>query len=483
MTLTDPAYVRSGATWPPVSEKARIRRAEDNLRLYRGDFSLLDATPPDATQLRFQAANGVPQRRITVNSFRWISKLWSDLVFGAPPVLDYLDVGEAEADSVLRRLKLVTPSLVKAGRALVKDCIRYGCGVFICRRPGMVEIVDPRFWFPLTAPDDLNDVRGHIIAYPFISDPNSLRIDGTTPRGTARAVGSSTPDRVRVHRFLMDMEGVWTCQSATFHYDGSSLGTMLGDWEAMPCAQPPVTKVQLEGDDIYGESIFDDLRSHVTEINRRETSLSEALDKHADPHLAVPEGSLQVDAQGRVILNKKGMAIFVPDGASNPEYIVWDPKFDAHVAAILRAERRIVSLGAISQILVNTGASDESNRIYLPSGVALRRLALTTVQRILAYRSDLEEPMQMIVRGALSDQFALESDRINIGWPPPLDNNGPDDTDELVSLIEAGVIDRVAAAQQVAQVPRREAERIVAEAMPVEPRPAAMPMQEPNGDA
>ena len=472
MTLIDPGYVREGKHWPPVSESARIRRAESNLRLYRGDFSELSTPADQSRQLRFQAGQDTPQIRITVNMFRWISRAWADLIFGNPPVLDYIDVEESYANegrAVLRRLKKATPGLTRAGRQVVKNCVRYGVGVFVSRKPGMIESVDPRFWFPVVAPDDANDIRGHIIAYPYVSDPNSTRLDNTTPRGTARTTAWSTPDRLHVYRFTMDMEGMWTCESCSFHYTGTSVGEMIGGWEQMPCAQPPVTTVVLEGDDIYGESLFDDLRSQVAEINLRETRISEALDKHANPHLAVPEGSLSVDQNGRAVISASGDALFVPEGSTNPEYIVWDPKFDAHVEAVIRAERRIASMAGISQLLVNvSGGNSAGQRLYLPSGVALRRLALLTVQRIRSYRSDMEEALQGIIAGALSDAYSLEQDRINISWPPPLDDNSPDDTDELVSLIQAGVIDRVDAAQQVNRVPRTEAKRIAEEAQPVQ---------------
>ena len=484
MTIVDPGYVREGSTWPPVSESARVRRAESNLRLYRGDFTELNTEAQQATALRFQAGANTPQIRVTVNMFRWVSRVWPDLVFGQAPVLDYLNAEEDYAEggeAVVRRLQKVLPSLVRSGRQVVKNCVRYGAGVWICRKPGLIESVDPRFWFPIVSAYDLNDVQGHIVAYPFVSDPNSVRIDSSSPRGTSRATGFSTPDKLRVYRFTMDGE-TWMCEAATFKYDGSTIGMMQDGWEQMACAQPPVHFVTLEGDDIYGESLFDDMRSHVAEINTRETALSTSLDKHADPHLAVPEGSLQVDAQGRAIVNKNGMAIFVPEGSENPEYVVWDPKYDAHVEAVVRAERRIASLAGISQLLVNVSGGGQQ-RIYLPSGVALRRLALITVQRIRSYRADLEDGMQQIVRGALSDRYRLEPDRVNVSWPPPLDDNAPDDTQELIALVDAGIVDRASAAQEVNRVPRREAEEIVERNPPtssgfgMQPTPGA-PMSE-----
>ena len=454
MTLSSVAYVREGATWPPVSENVRVQRAHSNVRLYRGDFSELNPDDVDRSQLRFRGLTQTPQLRVTFNMFRMVARLWPELVFGTNPVLDY-DGADA---ALTARLERLTPHLLRAGAAAVKDCIRYGVGVLITRKPGMVEVVDPRFWFPVTAPDDLNDIRGHIIAYPYIGDPDSLAFEGSTPRGTAKATGGTTPDRIRIYRYMRTEADMWTCETAVFHYGSSTIGRMASGWAPVDCGSPPVASAVLSGDDIYGESLFDDLRAHVAEINSRETQLAEALDKHVDPHLAVPEDSIEVDEQGRARVSPKGMAIFVPVGAHNPEYVTWSPEAEAHVASVRRAEQRVYSLAGISHILVN--ALNEGQRVTLPSGTALRRLAIITAQRVRTYRAMLEPALRDIIRGALSDAYNLDPHLIAINWPPPLDDSGPDDVGELVKLIEAGAADPVDAAQAVNRVNRLRAVEI-----------------------
>ena len=72
--LTDLNYIREKAVWPPLSEDARIRAYEDNLRLYRGDMSIL-LREAEATQLRFRSVDIPSQQRITLNLFRTVIKL------------------------------------------------------------------------------------------------------------------------------------------------------------------------------------------------------------------------------------------------------------------------------------------------------------------------------------------------------------------------------------------------------------------------
>lgn len=455
MPLTDFNYIGPKSTWPPLSEDARIRAYEDNTRLYRGDFTLLRRGAPLQSQLRFQAVDAPPQERITVNLFRNVIKLWRDMMFSTPPVFDH----EGGLDA---RLPEVVPSLLAASRSVLGSALRTGAGVYIIRNPGTVESVDGRYWFPVTAPEDLSEVRGHVIAYPFYSNPEG-RTGTPTPRGTGRAQTGQNPDRIQFYRFVRADDGSWGCDRATFRYEATTIGDQLTEWEPVPCGPFPVIPVVLEGEDIYGESIFEDMKAHVSEINDRETKLSLSLDKHADPHLAVPEGSLAVDASGRAQLNEDGMAIFVPEGGATPQYVVWEAQYDAHVAAIARAERRAYAMAAVSNIIAPVGAQEGNIRApAIPSGSALRRLALPTVQRIRNYRITFGEAMQMAIVSALGEG---DPGLIKVNWPPVLDDAAPDDTGELVELVHAGLVDPEDAIQAVNRVPQRQAAAIAGRAV------------------
>ena len=71
----------------------------------------------------------------------------------------------------------------------------------------------------------------------------------------------------------------------------------------------------------YGTSDFEDIAEYVAELHRRESGISEALDRHVNPHLAVPEGSLQANPDGSVTLSADGMVIPIPDGGEHPAYV------------------------------------------------------------------------------------------------------------------------------------------------------------------
>ena len=45
----------------------------------------------------------------------------------------------------------------------------------------------------------------------------------------------------------------------------------------------------------------------------------------------------------------------VPDGATAPAYVDWDPAFESHRNAIERAESRILQFNGIAPVLVDQG--------------------------------------------------------------------------------------------------------------------------------
>ena len=457
MTLSSIEYPQEGRPWPPLSENPRIYRAQENIRLYRGDFTVLDPLAAgDSQQLRFRSIDGQAQRRINVNAFRQMCKVWRDFMFGNPPVLDYEDA----SDELMQRLEDVSHSFLAASKSVTVNCVRYGAGVYVIRQPGIIESLDPRFWFPVTSPYDLNDIQGHIIAYPYVTNQdrgNSYQ----TPKGTSRTGQGTAPDHVRMYRFRVEGER-WMCEAGTFKYEGTSLGAMTERWQTMPCGSPPLVPVVLEGDDIYGESSFDDIRQHVAEINRRETQLSEALDKHANPHLAVEESTRVTDESGRVALSDEGSIISYAEGGKPPSYVTWEPDFTQHNESIARAEKRILALNAVSAILVDPAGEDLD--LVAPSGTALRRMAIVTVQRIFQYRSVFEPAMGQAVAGALSDAFTIDPRMVIVNWPPPLDDTGAEDASELVGLVEGGIVPRERAIRQVNRVTTQEATRLAEEA-------------------
>ena len=78
---------------------------------------------------------------------------------------------------------------------------------------------------------------------------------------------------------------------------------------------------------------LDDLTEHrplFDEINMRLSLIAEILDKHSDPAMAVPPGSLDEDEDGNPVFHAQRDKIFeYEEGEPKPEYITWDGQLNA----------------------------------------------------------------------------------------------------------------------------------------------------------
>lgn len=78
---------------------------------------------------------------------------------------------------------------------------------------------------------------------------------------------------------------------------------------------------------------IDDLTEHYSifaEINNRLSKIAEILDKHSDPAMSVPAGSLDTAEDGSPIFHTGRDKIFETDqGVDKPEYITWDGQLNA----------------------------------------------------------------------------------------------------------------------------------------------------------
>ena len=385
----------TGRPFPPERERNRISQFDQWWRWSQRSYVGLDPESPQPTQGQFDIAGRRQVRRLSPNLFRFIMEFWGDAVSVDAPVVTY--EGGSRQQQLIDRLM---PALMRASRLVTSDLIRYGCGVFWSRHALAPEALDPRFWFPVRPAQDPYQELGEVVATPWSSQPNG------------------NLDRVEVYAYQPERAAA----KASFVLEGMTLGGQLEASTLGVEADGLVVPVRSR-EGVYGTSDFLDAAEYVAELHRRETSISSALDRHAKPHLAVPEGSLSVNADGSVTVEQDGMVIPVPDGGVMPAYVVWDASFRAQEDGIARAEQRILRMSSIAPILATPG--EFALRGGLPSGAALRRLAVISVNRLKAIREELTAawlrviPAQARLLAAQGGEaITLDADAINIEWPP-----------------------------------------------------------------
>ena len=421
-----------GSEFPPERERGRIYQFDRFYRWSNHQYVGFLPQEDEALQLRFNVSGRQSSYRLAPNMFRFIMRFWGDAI-AEPPVLDY-----EGSDRIGEFLKLLGPSLARASRLVVHDMIRYGVGVFWSRHPMIPESIDPRFWFPIRPAHDEHGEGGNVIAYPY----------------------TVKPDSANDHIFIASYDEEGNATGRLHKLDGLTISSQVGTTE-VPSVEGAVVAIRT-GEGFYGTSDYIDSAEYVAELVRREGSISAALDRHANPHLAVPEGSLQVDANGNVTIAQDGMVIPVPDGGAMPAYVTWEAHFDAQTEAISRAEQRILRFSQIAPILATPG--EFQLRGGLPSGAALRRLAVISVNRLSSIRQSLDEAYRQVIpaQAALlgesgGEKLVLEPDKIGITWPPPF-GTGTDEAEAIATLVNAGAMSKETALQLTERISRSEAE-------------------------
>lgn len=444
--------VAPGRQFPPERERARVERMEQWARY---------------SERRYAGLTDGNDERLRPNLYRWLSDFWRDAVIADAPVFEY----EGD-DRVSDLIAAMRPALIASTRLVISDMVRYGCGVYINRRAMMPQSIDPRFWYPVRAPDDNEAGKADILAYPYASGGKGAANARDTAQGSFEAgTGTQSPGSVltdpdRMNLFADSLavtvfDGEGGARRRQYKLRGLSVGEPIGPWEEMPAGAPAIVHVT-NGEGFYGVSDFEDTSEYIGELHNRESRVSEALDRHANPHLAVPDGVMQTNASGQVVLNQNGMVIPVPDGAIVPQYVQWDASFDAQHEAMKRAFSRILALSGIAPILI-----DPQQRGAISSGAALRRLAIPTVNRIRSIREAVTDGLRDTIVGQAEliarsggERFNIERDRVSLRWPAELSAGISDEADAIATLVDAGLLEQETGIQLVSKVRRSEAEDI-----------------------
>ena len=390
----------SGQEFPPARERGRVHQFDQWWRWSQRSYVGLDPQTGGTPQAQFNVDGRRQMQRLAPNMFRFIMEFWADAVAVDEPVVEYEGGGRGQdfCDRIM-------PALMRASRLVTADMVRYGVGVFWSRHALAPEAIDPRFWFPIRPASDPYDSLGEVVATPWADRPNG------------------NLDRLTVYEYPEEDGVGGPATRTTYKLEGLTIGA----------AMTPRAPIGVDGmgrvvpvrarEGVYGTSDFVDAAEYVAELHRRESSISTALDRHANPHLAVPEGSLTVNADGSVTVNNEGMVIPVPEGSNPPSYVTWDADFRAQENGIARAEQRILRGSNIAPILATPG--EFALRGGLPSGSALRRLAVISVNRLKSIRAELTEAWRRVIPAQAvllaeqgGERIAIDAERIRVEWPP-----------------------------------------------------------------
>lgn len=360
---------RDNRLWPQATEKPRIDAYAQFDRMYAGQHQQLE-----------------PENRMPIHWFRRISEVFAEMLFASPPRVIYGGDGRGQEwiDSLYETLMAVAFDCAV-------DVSRYGTGLM--RVEGyegrlLFAVERPAYYFPVVQPDNIEYRRGEFFGYPYATNP----------------VGANPPpDRLRLLRHNFETREVVVLE---YEYDGATLGKRLGsELVATGIGYSRVVQVANgRSENGWGESDYLAVAPLIAEMEKRLNGAAKVLDRHTDPHLAVPEGSLSLDDKGQADLNAgAGGSVFaVGEGEAPPAYVVWDARLEGNFEQVQWCQDMIFAMSGLSAAMF----SGRKNLGTIESGVALRSRYLATHLKLEGLRRRFEKALRELLAAA-----ALETAR------------------------------------------------------------------------
>ncbi|URZ16869.1 phage portal protein [Clostridium felsineum] len=328
--MTDIPYFREGAYYPPTAHRERIDRYKKNKKVFKGEHFEV-----------FKEYNGSKRYRdllyISVNIAGIICKKSADFLFGESVQVKAGNGDESIEQQAFDRfvqendLNILNyeSALANAYRGDSFFKVRYGQEMGgevpeVFDKPRVIiESQTPEYVFPEASLYNKNKIVAYHIAVPV-----EVVIDGV--EGWQLFIESHYAGRIEYRVFNMspveaEANGI-EYEIKTWKIDNEIQEAQQIVLTGVP--MPLIVHVPNFGTDDTWQGL-DDITEHlpiIDEINNRLTQIADILDKHADPAMVVPAGTLGTDIEGNPYFVVARDKVFEAQSKNDvkPEYITWD---------------------------------------------------------------------------------------------------------------------------------------------------------------
>lgn len=422
-------WLKTGEQFPPMCERARIQRYQENAMLFDGDHfagsSMRhrgDTTCPGVLHLYEQCAsriskvvgnfNDVISFPILLNYQRLVSLKMADLVCGEYPTITG---GSSEENQKIKDIREYTDFDAKL-YSTVLDISRYGDAVwrkyvdeddektFVCW--------DPREWYPIVSQDGTLTPTCHCLCW-----------------RENKSVDPLSPDwylHVQLHWCDKERRGTYEEREYKLSPDGSSIGKLLNTATYNSgidgCAVEHL-KAFSTTNTIFGYDDYMHIDSVLSEIIVRVSQISAILDKHADPNITGPASMLELNPETGEYYLRSGKFFATSPGENQPEYMTWDGQL---TAAFQQLEFLINQLFILSEtgsaLLGATGSGTEA-----VSGTAMRFKMVNPLAKARRIANSLTRPVKRLF-STLDESDDMTPQSVSVFWSDGL----PDDPRENI---------------------------------------------------
>ncbi len=413
--LNDLSFLEAGQDWIPNTEKDRLALYELNHSLYENEHlevldMLLKVVYPE------QEVNETV-KRVFINLYRSVSKLWADLLFSESPTIS--NVTDETTEDYLNALIKAT-KLWKTARKVAIDVSRYGNGLFKIRnRNGkvVIEAVTPRLWFPVVNPDNINEILMHVIAYTFVENKVHYL------KAEIHEIG-----RITHKLFIVDKdagkikEEIDLKTLARYATLEPVEETKVDDFLIVPVSN------SADSEDPFGEDDYTDINPIISQIELHLSKLGKDLEEQGN--LKYGPGTA-VDENGHV---ERGSYIVMLGGANKqdpPGVVTWTVQFEAVKEYISQLMFFFYMVGEISPVMFDPNKTVASDL----SGISLKRL----MQRMISKAGRLAEDFDETIKRVFAIAAQLEGKELKefeIDWQ---DGIADDIAERVETAQKAGV--------------------------------------------
>lgn len=405
--LTNLDFLKEGEPFPPASEADRIETYEKNRALYEDDH----ATVYEQDLKRIERVIGnfdqVISYPVVLNFQKLISVKTADLLLGEEPDITAED--DAKKSTIKEIMK--NSNLIPTAYSAAIDVSRYGDGLFLIDRrkdKGIIDLAQPRFWYPVINPDNMREITHHVLAWP-----------------------SGNELKVQIHE-------VGRFEKRVYQYENGSIGKMkssgifvntgLDDFAIVQTSNTKASDRYTGADDYTGiDSIVADIMVRIGQIDR-------ILDKHASPSVSGPISALERDDKSGEWRFKAGN-YFPRDSKDDPgvEYITWDGQLDANFKQIERLVNMLYTISEMGSAVFGDMASSNG---HVPSGSALKRLMISPLAKVQRIRMNFDPALKKAI--ALCSQMGgkgitkIQPEDITIKWQDGLPTDDKEQAEIMV---------------------------------------------------
>jgi hypothetical protein len=408
--LTSMDFLSTGQQWPPPSEVERLKEYDENRQLFEGKHDQVYTH-----WVRLLRKDQQATLEIILNWHKRLSTLWADLLLGEPPRISAGDKGSPEQTTVERIIN--DNDLLNTGYEVALDVSRFGTGLFKIRFDGraIVEGQPPTVWFPVVAPNNVKDIRAHVLAWSY--DIEKQGIFGNKKESYLKC---------EIHE-----RGKVT--SALYFLNQGTIGQLIQQETKMTGINDflvvPVNNL-LTTDRITGLDDYSDLDSIIQELEIRVGQISRILDKHADPSMYGPDDLIEIDPETGESSFKTSSFYPVGPGQEKPGYVTWDGQLESSFKQIELLMEQLYFLSETSP-----AAFGQLKSGLAESGSALRRLMMAALAKVNRIRMRFDPALKKVIKlaaqleKAQSMKDAIELETISIEWQDGL----PRDEQEAIT--------------------------------------------------